>query len=147
MRLGIALPAEEAGGRPLRAESLADAARRIEAAGFQSAWAFDAIGRGFLLPDPLTALAVAATATRDIELGTGVLQVLLRSPVELARRVLTTQLVCRGRLPTLPARHDPGGEAGLDRRHASRASTSSSPRATAPCRRRSATPGPPSATA
>ena len=98
MRLGIALPAEEAGGRPLRAESLADAARRIEAAGFQSAWAFDAIGRRFLRPDPLTVLAVAATATRDIELGTGVLQLPLRSPVELARRVLTTQLVCGGRL-------------------------------------------------
>lgn len=98
MRLGIALPLTESGGQPLRAESLADAARRIEAAGFQSAWAFDSIGRGVLLPDPLIALAVAATVTRDIELGTGVLQVPLRNPVELAHRVLTAHLVCRGRL-------------------------------------------------
>jgi len=82
----------------LVAQSLADAARRIEAAGFESAWAFDAIGRGFLLADPLTALSVAATVTRHIELGTGVLQVPLRNPVELAQRVLTTHLVSGGRL-------------------------------------------------
>jgi alkanesulfonate monooxygenase SsuD/methylene tetrahydromethanopterin reductase-like flavin-dependent oxidoreductase (luciferase family) len=80
------------------AQSLAEAARNIEAAGFSSAWAFDAIGRGFLHPDPLTALAVAATVTRTIELGTGILQVPLRNPVELAQRVLTTHLVSGGRL-------------------------------------------------
>ena len=60
MRLGIALPTEDAADQPaadgrriLRAESLAEGARRIEAAGFDSAWVFDSIGRGFLLPDPL----------------------------------------------------------------------------------------------
>jgi alkanesulfonate monooxygenase SsuD/methylene tetrahydromethanopterin reductase-like flavin-dependent oxidoreductase (luciferase family) len=96
-RFGIALPS---GGRAgaLRASSLADAARQIETAGFASAWAFDAIGRGFLLADPLTALAVAATVTRGLELGTGILQVPLRNPVELAQRVLTTHLVAGGRL-------------------------------------------------
>jgi len=97
-RFGIALPA---GGRhaPSPApHALADAARAIEAAGFQSAWAFDSIGRGFLLADPLTALAVTATVTRHIELGTGILQVPLRNPVELAQRVLTTHLVSGKRL-------------------------------------------------
>src|SRR5213594_3981723 len=97
-RLGIALPA---GGRRAlapTAHTLADAARAIETAGFESAWAFDSIGRGFLLADPLTALAVAATVTRRIELGTGVLQVPLRNPVELAQRVLTTHLVSGKRL-------------------------------------------------
>ena len=96
-RFGIALPS---GGRAgaLTASSLADAARQIEAAGFAGAWAFDAIGRGFLLADPLTALAVAATVTRRLELGTGILQVPLRNPVELAQRVLTTHLVAGGRL-------------------------------------------------
>lgn len=96
-RFGIALPSGGTSG-PLVAGSLADAARQIEAAGFDSAWAFDAIGRGFLMADPLTALAVAATVTRGIELGTGVLQVPLRNPVELAQRVLTTHLVSGGRL-------------------------------------------------
>jgi alkanesulfonate monooxygenase SsuD/methylene tetrahydromethanopterin reductase-like flavin-dependent oxidoreductase (luciferase family) len=95
-RFGIALPG--GGGGPLVSAGLAEAARNIESAGFSSAWTFDAIGRGWLLPDPLTALAVAATVTRDIELGTGILQVPLRNPVELAQRVLTTHLVCCGRL-------------------------------------------------
>jgi alkanesulfonate monooxygenase SsuD/methylene tetrahydromethanopterin reductase-like flavin-dependent oxidoreductase (luciferase family) len=95
-RFGIALPG--GGGVPLASSGLADAARNIEGAGFASAWTFDAIGRGWLLPDPLTALAIAGTVTREIELGTGILQVPLRNPVELAQRVLTTHLVSGGRL-------------------------------------------------
>jgi len=97
-RFGLALPA---GGRHAPAPdatTLADAAWRIEAAGFASAWVFDSVGRGFLLADPLMALAVAATVTSRIELGTGVLQVPLRHPVELAQRVLTAHLVSGGRL-------------------------------------------------
>src|SRR5215831_7456812 len=95
-RFGIALPGGSSGS--LTPSGLADAARQIEATGFTSAWAFDSISRGFLLADPLTALAVAGTVTRTIELGTGVLQVPLRNPVELAQRVLTTHLVSGGRL-------------------------------------------------
>lgn len=97
-RFGIALPSGGRNSPTLGAQSLAAAARQIEAAGFQSAWAFDAIGRGFLLADPLIALSIAATVTRHIELGTGVLQVPLRNPVELAQRVLTAHLVSGGRL-------------------------------------------------
>jgi alkanesulfonate monooxygenase SsuD/methylene tetrahydromethanopterin reductase-like flavin-dependent oxidoreductase (luciferase family) len=97
-RFGIALPTGGPSGPPFEPQSLAEAARNIEAAGFQSAWAFDAIGRGFLHPDPLTALAVAGTVTRTLELGTGIIQVPLRNPVELAQRALTTHLVSGGRL-------------------------------------------------
>jgi len=97
-RFGIALPTGGTGGAEFGALSLADAARRIEAAGFESAWTFDSVGRGTLRPDPLMALAVAGTVTRTIELGTGVFQVPLRNPVELAQRVLTTHLVSGGRL-------------------------------------------------
>ena len=97
-RFGISLPTGLAGGPPFGATSLADAARNIEGAGFESAWTFDSVGRGTLRPDPLMALAVAATVTRGIELGTGVFQVPLRHPVELAQRVLTVQLVFGGRL-------------------------------------------------
>jgi alkanesulfonate monooxygenase SsuD/methylene tetrahydromethanopterin reductase-like flavin-dependent oxidoreductase (luciferase family) len=95
-RFGISLPG--GGGLPLAPSGIADAARQIEAAGFESAWVFDAIGRGWLLPDPLTSLAIAGTVTRKIELGTGILQVPLRNPVELAQRVLTTHLASGGRL-------------------------------------------------
>jgi alkanesulfonate monooxygenase SsuD/methylene tetrahydromethanopterin reductase-like flavin-dependent oxidoreductase (luciferase family) len=49
--------------------------------------------RGTLRRDTLRALAVAATVTREIELGAGVLQVPLRNPVELA-----TNLASGGRL-------------------------------------------------
>jgi alkanesulfonate monooxygenase SsuD/methylene tetrahydromethanopterin reductase-like flavin-dependent oxidoreductase (luciferase family) len=97
-RFGIALPSGMPGAPPIVAATIAEAARAIEAAGFASAWAFDAIGRGFLQADPLTSLAVAATVTRGLELGTGVLQVPLRHPVELAQRVLTAHLVSGGRL-------------------------------------------------
>ena len=97
-RFGIALPTGSAAGPPFGASSLADAARHAEAAGFESAWTFDSVGRGTLRPDPLMVLAVAATVTRSVELGTGVLQVPLRNPVELAQRVLTAHLVSGGRL-------------------------------------------------
>lgn len=97
-RFGISLPTGSTGGSEFGASSLADAARRIEAAGFESAWTFDSVGRGTLRPDPLMALAVAGTVTRTIELGTGVFQVPLRNPVELAQRVLTTHHVSGGRV-------------------------------------------------
>lgn len=97
-RFGIALPTGSTGGSEFGALSLANAARHIEAAGFESAWTFDSVGRGTLRPDPLMALAVAGTVTRTIELGTGVFQVPLRNPVELAQRVLTAHLVSGGRL-------------------------------------------------
>lgn len=98
MRLGISVPRACPDGSPLTGETLVGGARRIEAAGFDSAWFFDSIGRGFILPDPLIGVSVAAAVTRRIEIGTGVLQVPLRNPVELAHRVLTAHLICQGRL-------------------------------------------------
>src|SRR5215813_81702 len=97
-RFGLSLPAGGRSAPSPGARTLAEAAQRIETVGFESIWAFDSIGRGFLLADPLTALAVAATVTTRIELGTGILQVPLRNPVELAQRVLTAHLVSGGRL-------------------------------------------------
>ncbi|GIX48510.1 MAG: hypothetical protein KatS3mg131_2721 [Candidatus Tectimicrobiota bacterium] len=98
MRLGIALPTLCPDGSELTGAALLEAARQIEAAGFDSLWCFDAIGRGFLLPDPLLAVSAAATVTRHITVGTCVIQVPLRRPVELAHRVLTAHLLCQGRL-------------------------------------------------
>ncbi|MCP3856323.1 MAG: LLM class flavin-dependent oxidoreductase [Actinomycetia bacterium] len=97
MRIGIISPTVETDGSPLQSGSIADGARRIETAGFDSLWVFDAVARGFMLADPLIAVAVAATATERLEVGTCILQVPLRHPVELAHRILTTQLVCGGR--------------------------------------------------
>lgn len=73
----VLLIADPAGG-PLSSRGLADGARRLESHGFDSVWAFDAIGRGFALPDPLIAVAVAATVTERVDVGVGILQVPLR---------------------------------------------------------------------
>ena len=95
MRLGAVLapfsPAQQE--RPL-----ADRARRYEDAGFTSLWAASSIGRGVFMIDPFVALSVAATVTRNVELGTGIIQVPLHHPVELAHRVLSLVEVCGDRL-------------------------------------------------
>ena len=78
--------------------SLADRARRYAEAGFTSLWAASSIGRGVFMVDPFVALTVAASVTRDVELGTGIIQVPLHHSVELAHRVLSLVEVCGGRL-------------------------------------------------
>lgn len=98
MRLGVNLPMTAPDGSPLTGDALIAGARMIEDAGFDGLWCFDAIGRELTLPDPLIAVSVAATATERITVGTCILQVPLRRPVELAHRVLAAHLVCRGRL-------------------------------------------------
>lgn len=98
MRLGVNLPMTAPDGTPLTGDGLIEGARRIERAGFDSLWCFDAIGRGFILPDPLIAVSVAAAVTEHLSVGTCILQVPLRRPVELAHRILGAHLVCRGRL-------------------------------------------------
>ncbi len=98
MRLGLILPFLQPDGRQPSGMHFSDSARLIEQIGFDSLWCFDAIGRGSLLPDPLIALSVAAAVTQRIEVGTCILQVPLRQPVELAHRILTAHAICQGRL-------------------------------------------------
>lgn len=98
MRLGVIMPRMNPDGSPLTGDALVAGARMAERAGLDSLWCFDAIGRGFILPDPLIALSVAAAVTERVELGTCILQVPLRRPVELAHRILTASLVCGDRL-------------------------------------------------
>lgn len=89
MTFGVALPIADLGGGSLGVGSIARNARRIEAAGFSSIWTFDAMGRGFLLPDPLASLAIVASVTDHVDVGTGILQLPLRSMPDVASRVLT----------------------------------------------------------
>jgi len=98
MRLGVSLPRTAPDGSPLTGDAFIEGARLVERLGFDHAWSFDAIGRGFIIPDPLIAVSVAAGVTSRIEVGTCILQVPLRRPVELAHRILTAHLICRGRL-------------------------------------------------
>lgn len=98
MKIGMILPRVDPGGRPMTKGTLVAAARRIESHGFDSGWITDSIGRGLPNPDPLMAVAVAASVTERISVGTGILQVPIRNPVELAQRVMTTHLLAGDRL-------------------------------------------------
>lgn len=90
MRLGAALP--------LTDQPIGESAQLLESIGYASIWTFDAVGRGRMLPDPLMALAAAATATESIELGTGVMQLPIRNTAELAHRMFTLRQIAGDRL-------------------------------------------------
>jgi alkanesulfonate monooxygenase SsuD/methylene tetrahydromethanopterin reductase-like flavin-dependent oxidoreductase (luciferase family) len=96
MRLGIvAIPtAHEADGLFERAIGFA---ARVEALGFAGLWTTDAFARGSATLDPLLLLSALCQTTERIELGTCVMQVPIRHPVELAHRAQTLNLLSRGR--------------------------------------------------
>jgi alkanesulfonate monooxygenase SsuD/methylene tetrahydromethanopterin reductase-like flavin-dependent oxidoreductase (luciferase family) len=99
IRIGAALPVTGAvGGGPLGSRSLTDGAALLERLGYRSIWVFDAVGRGFILPDPLMALTAAATVTDSVELGTGVLQLPIRNVAEVAHRAFTLSLLAGPRV-------------------------------------------------
>lgn len=98
MRIGtVLLPAVDLEGSDLRRQIL-DFAHRCEGLEFCGIWVLDVLGRGFPTIDPLIMLAYLASITEKIELGTGILQVPLRHPVELAHRVQSLNALTRGRL-------------------------------------------------
>lgn len=88
--IGVADPADRRG--------IAEQCRNLVGSGFTSLWTVHGIGRGHMLADPLLTLAVAATATDDVTLGTAVLQVPLYHPVDLAHRVISLHQLCGDRL-------------------------------------------------
>ena len=98
MRLGISLPTRKSDGGAPTITQVMDRARLIERLGFDGIWLGDSIGRvGWPVPDPLIWLTAAAGATEYIELGTAILQVPLRHPVELAQRLMTLHALSGGR--------------------------------------------------
>lgn len=81
---------------------LLNTARRAEELGFTSLWVWDHLFLGSRQPFPqleaLTTLAVLASHTTTIELGTGVLVLPIRDPALLAKTAATIQEVSGGRL-------------------------------------------------
>ena len=77
---------------------LAEQARTYAGEGFTSLWTAQAIGRGFMITDPIVALTVAASVTEDVEIGTAVLQIPLYHPMDLAHRIFSLQQVAGNRL-------------------------------------------------
>jgi alkanesulfonate monooxygenase SsuD/methylene tetrahydromethanopterin reductase-like flavin-dependent oxidoreductase (luciferase family) len=117
MRLGATL----AHLSPAPPFAVAEWARRLVGAGFESLWTPQVIGRGSLVPDPFVTVAVAATATEGVEVATATVQVPLHHPADLAHRILSLVAVCGDRL-TLGV--SPGSTdvdfATVDRDHAAR---------------------------
>ncbi len=79
-------------------KALSEQVHAYVGAGFDSIWSAQAIGRGFMMSDPLMALTVAATIDEKIELGTGILQLPLYHPMEVAHRIITLHQMCGDRL-------------------------------------------------
>ena len=98
MRIGIAcIPQTVTGAPRAMIDRVLELGRRVEALEYSGLWIVDAIGRGRPTMDPLMFLTAVCGETRRIELGTCVMQVPLRHPVELAHRAQTLALLSAGR--------------------------------------------------
>jgi alkanesulfonate monooxygenase SsuD/methylene tetrahydromethanopterin reductase-like flavin-dependent oxidoreductase (luciferase family) len=100
LKLGVVvIPRQlsETDKRPL-VEQLTELAQNIEKLGFEGLWVTDAFARGWATLDPLTLLGALSSVTNRIELGTCVVQIPIRHPVEHAHRVQTLNLLSNGRL-------------------------------------------------
>ena len=94
----MGLPFQQPDGSASTISQLMARARLLERIGFDGIWFGDSIGRVQTpRPDSLLWLAIAAAATETIEIGTAVLQVPLRHPVELAKRLFTINGLTSGR--------------------------------------------------
>ncbi len=96
--LGVILPSMTAHGR--LPGDLAAAARHAEALGFESVWVVDQLvaGTGTPFVDSVVALTQAATATRRVGLGFGVMILPLHQVVWAAKQVSSLQYVSQGRV-------------------------------------------------
>ena len=79
-------------------DRFAEFARDVEAKGFSGLWLTDSFGRGRATLDPIVLMSVAAAMTKKVEIGTCVLQVPVRHPVELAHRCASLHAMLGDRL-------------------------------------------------
>src|SRR3954451_7551734 len=98
MRIGIVTIPLATDQGPSLVERVSALARQVEALDFHGLWVTDAFARGKPTLDPLILLGALAGETSRIELGTCVVQLPLRHPVEHAHRVQTLNLLSQGRL-------------------------------------------------
>jgi len=99
MKVGIVIMPrrfDEGDKRPM-IEQVVAVAQNVEKLGFAGAWVTDAFARGWPTLDPLVLLGALCVATQRIELGTCIVQIPLRHPVEHAHRVQTVNLLSSGR--------------------------------------------------
>jgi alkanesulfonate monooxygenase SsuD/methylene tetrahydromethanopterin reductase-like flavin-dependent oxidoreductase (luciferase family) len=94
MRLGALLGPVN----PEDSKSIAVQAYQLEAEGYDSLWSAHAMGRGMMYMDPFVALSVAAAVTEKVELGTGILQLPLYEPADVALKCFSLMQVSGDRL-------------------------------------------------
>jgi alkanesulfonate monooxygenase SsuD/methylene tetrahydromethanopterin reductase-like flavin-dependent oxidoreductase (luciferase family) len=98
MRLGIVtIPRQLPPGGASMTDHFIAFAQQVEALDFHGLWLTDAFGRGRTTLDPLSTLGLLCAVTKKIELGTCVVQVPVRHPVEHAHRAQTINLLSGGR--------------------------------------------------
>lgn len=98
MRLGMSLPYTQPDGSAPSAAQLAARAQLIESIGFDVIAQGDHVGsRQRPTPDVLTWLSIAAATTQRVQLASGIIQVPLRHPAELANRLMSLHAVSQGR--------------------------------------------------
>ena len=83
--VNVLRPEPGATGRTL--ERFGNFARQVETRGFTGLWVTDSFGRGRPTLDPVVLMSIIAAITNRVEIGTCVLQVPVRHPVELAHRI------------------------------------------------------------
>lgn len=96
MRLGIvSIPREIPGVNTI--DRIVEIGRKTEECGFSGLWVTDVFARGTATLDPIAHIGALCAVTSKIELGTCVIQVPIRHPVEHAHRVQTINHLSNGR--------------------------------------------------
>ena len=97
-RIGIDFK-DEGTGSELSARDVLDLARQAEAAGFESIWLNEDIGR-----DSIAMLAAISTTTNSIGVGTAIVNVYTRSAFQIAMAAATLDELSQGRAPGIERR-------------------------------------------
>ena len=96
-KLGLIIPTNWGEQGP-PARELTDFCRSAEELGFDSLWVIDRLFHQYAMPHPMTMLTYAAAATQRIGLGTGVVLLSVRHPVEIAQQAATINALSGERL-------------------------------------------------
>jgi probable F420-dependent oxidoreductase len=96
-RIGLIIPTNW-GDQPPPYGQLLDFCRRADELGFDSLWVIDRLFHQHGVPHPMVMLAQAAAVTRRIGLGTGVVLLSVRHPVDLAQSAATLNALSGERL-------------------------------------------------
>jgi probable F420-dependent oxidoreductase len=96
-KLGLIIPSNWADGGP-PAQELISFFQRADELGFDSLWVIDRLFHQYGMPHPMTMLTYAAAVTQRIGLGTGVVLLSVRHPVDLAQQAATLNALSGERL-------------------------------------------------